>query len=283
MLGSLRRMRIGGAVAIVAAVFTTAAVGVADRAGVSGQCSRATAVKLAVQHAYGEPFGHPQLGFICGHFTGTGSTAMAAIYHSGTCLPFQGFSVFHVVGGVWKQVLPLTDFGVESIKAAGSNIRETVPVFRKGDFRCNPSGGERFRIWHWNGRRLVPGPWAPSPLVHVESFYSADRKLWCRLGSRQAYCGKRLLTDADGPRSFSALMNSAGDVTLCDVSPQTHTNACVQNDDPNAVVLRVGQRNELYGFRCTSDANGITCTVLAGAGKGKGFQINANGPTRVGP
>jgi hypothetical protein len=127
--------------------------------GISGSCSRATAVKLAVKYAYGEPIGHPLLGFICGQFTGARSTAMAAIYHSGTCLPFQGFAVFRRVAGVWKQMLPLTDFGVLSIKAVGSDIKETVPVFNPGDFRCNPSGGERSRLWHWNGKRLVAGPW----------------------------------------------------------------------------------------------------------------------------
>jgi NHL repeat-containing protein len=126
---------------------------------VTGSCTRATAVKLAIKHAYGEPLGHPALGFICGRFTGPGSTAMAGIYHSGTCLPFQGFAVFHLVGGGWKEVLPLTDFGVLSIKAVGNDIKETAPVFRPGDFRCNPSGGERSRIWHWNGSRMVAGAW----------------------------------------------------------------------------------------------------------------------------
>ncbi len=119
--------------------------------GISGACNRATAVKLAVKHAYGEPFGHPQLAFICGHFTGTGSTAMAAIYHSGTCLPSQGFAVFHRVGGVWKQVLPLTDFGALSIKAVANDIKETAPVFKPGDPRCIPSGGDHSRVWRWNG------------------------------------------------------------------------------------------------------------------------------------
>jgi hypothetical protein len=128
--------------------------------GITGSCSRATAVKLAIKHAYGEPFGRPLLGFICGQFTGPRSKAMAAIYHSGTCLPFQGWAVFHVVGGVWKDVMPLTDFGVLSIKAVGSDIKETVPVFRNGDGRCNPTGGEHSRIWHWNGRRMVAGPWS---------------------------------------------------------------------------------------------------------------------------
>ena len=38
---------------------------------------------------------------------------------------------------------------------------------------------------------------------------------------------------------------------------------------------------ERDGLRCVSAANGITCTLLAGAGKGKGFRINAEGVVEV--
>jgi hypothetical protein len=144
------------------AVTVTGAAGTrgATAGGVTGSCNKATALKLAVKHDYGEPFGHPIISFICGPFTGPGSIAMAGLYHSGTCLPWQGFAVFHRVAGVWKQVMPLTDFGVLKITRVGSAIKETSPVFNAGDFRCNPSGGEHSRTWHWNGKRLVAGAWS---------------------------------------------------------------------------------------------------------------------------
>ena len=49
-----------------------------------------------------------------------------------------------------------------------------------------------------------------------------------------------------------------------------------------APVLRYGQNDALYGFSCASKQQGITCTVIAGAGKGKGFLINTSGVTKVG-
>ena len=45
------------------------------------------------------------------------------------------------------------------LTAAGSDIRETVSIYRAGDPRCCPSGGKKARIWRWNGTRLVAGPW----------------------------------------------------------------------------------------------------------------------------
>jgi hypothetical protein len=71
----------------------------------------------------------------------------------------------------------------------------------------------------------------------------------------------------------------SGAVTVCN---GTSPGDCLQNWDDHATVLRYGQRSDLYGYRCASEKNGITCTVIAGAGKGKGFLINAAGVTKVG-
>ena len=58
---------------------------------------------------------------------------------------------------------------------------------------------------------------------------------------------------------------------------------CLQNWDDSAAVLAVGREVQYNGFRCTSVAQGITCTVVSGAGAGKGFEITPAGDvTRVG-
>ncbi len=90
-----------------------------------------------------------------------------------------------------------------------------------------------------------------------------------------------------GPGCGGARVNTAGHVSICSVpqleySPGAHVpNTCFQNwAEP--VVLGDGQQTELDGFRCSSATNGITCTVVAGAGKGKGFRVNADEAVEVG-
>ena len=252
-----------------------------NSSAISGSCSHQTAVKLAVKYAYGEPIGHPLLGFICGQFTGAGSTAMAAVYHSGTCLPFQGFAVFRRVAGVWNRVLPLTDFGVLSIKPVGSDIKETAPVYNPGDPRCNPSGGTRSRIWHWNGQRLVAGAWSR---FNYASFLSPDKKIWCLFNSDGAFCS----TPAPGntiPANYSARMSTSGQVQICSWAPgQDLRTVCqAQQWDYHAPVLKPGYVNLVYRYRCTSTATSVTCTVNSGAGKGNGFRITPSSVTKLGP
>lgn len=57
---------------------------------------------------------------------------------------------------------------------------------------------------------------------------------------------------------------------------------CFQNWNKNAPILRYGQSDLYDGIRCTSTPNGITCTVVAGTGKGKGFRINKDEAVEVG-
>jgi hypothetical protein len=51
---------------------------------------------------------------------------------------------------------------------------------------------------------------------------------------------------------------------------------------PSGPILASGQRTEAHGFACTSATHGITCTVVAGPGKGKGFRISTNEAVEVG-
>jgi hypothetical protein len=112
--------------------------------------------------------------------------------------------------------------------------------------------------------------------MHVEQFLSADRRIWCELsntpGIDKAWCG------VQGPPEHSGAVHPNGTVTICN-GPASGD--CMQNWNPDAPVLKAGQPDELYGYRCSAQANAITCTVLAGAGKGKGFKITTAGAAKI--
>jgi hypothetical protein len=133
----------------------------AGPAGAAG-CSKATALQLAKRFNLGDlALRDPVAQVLCGSFTGPGSKAMVASFRQGTCLPIQSWAVFRFTGGAWQLVM--TRAAAATLAAVGSDIRETTPVFRKGDRPCFPSGGTRARIWHWNGTRFITvGAQAPS-------------------------------------------------------------------------------------------------------------------------
>jgi hypothetical protein len=55
----------------------------------------------------------------------------------------------------------------------------------------------------------------------------------------------------------------------------------LQNWDESATVLKAGQVDVMYQYRCQAAATAITCTVDTGAGKGKGFTISQTGVTPI--
>jgi hypothetical protein len=253
---------------------------------VSGPCSRAVANRLLKQLHLGPnwPEPNPAAQVLCGAFTGPRSRAMAVTFRLGICMPTLGWGVFRLTAGKWKLVM--TQNGYSTLAAVGTDIRETAPIYRQGDGRCFPSGGTRARVWHWNGTRLVAGPWKVTSTgpktVHLDTFNSPDRKVGCSVTSLpdMVWCS----TNPPGSHLHYADLHRNGAVRLCDASP---TDTCLQNAITHATVLRVGQQNERRGFRCISEQKGITCTVIAGTGKGKGkgkgFLINSAGVKRVGP
>jgi len=169
----------------------------------------------------------------------------------------------------------MTQNGYSTLAAVGADIRETAPIYRPGDRRCFPSGGTHDRIWHWNGSRFVHSAWTVAKTVHIAQFLSPDHKIWCSIEDSpqvDAWCA----TMAPVRR---AIVRRSGDVTICN---RTAADPCLQNWNSAAPVLRYGQNDALYGFSCASKQQGITCTVIAGAGKGKGFLINTSGVTKVG-
>jgi hypothetical protein len=132
----------------------------------------------------------------------------------------------------------------------------------------------------------VTAPTGPLGARHLKNFLSPDRKVWCGMGS-QTFCGAGLAGFRETFPISLATLSSNGKVTICfDAQPPPTGHAgdsCLENWDENARVLHVGQENYVDGVLCKSETNGITCTLTAGAGQGKGFFINSTSVKRVGP
>jgi hypothetical protein len=138
-----------------------------------------------------------------------------------------------------------------------------------------------------SGKLYTYQPAAGSSVV-LASFLSPDKKIWCTFsnipGSRNAYCGTGNQTSGQEVPEHAAQLSSTGQLTLCDWAPgQDPRNACVQNWDQNAPVLKAGYIDLIYQYRCTSTASSVTCTVNSGSGKGIGFKITPTGVTKVSP
>jgi hypothetical protein len=121
--------------------------------------------------------------------------------------------------------------------------------------------------------------------VHLSDFLSPDRKIWCVLndspGVREAAC----FYDANrftGGQEYSAYLRPNGQLDTCAWQPtQGGLAACVQNWDPSAPVLKSGQVDVIYQYRCQATQTAITCMVDTGKGKGKGFTITDTGATPI--
>jgi len=214
----------------------------------------------------------PVYAVLCGAFTGPGSQAMAvSLATGGTSVPFGGWAVFRRSGGGWQLVMQQPNGA--RISAAGSGIRETVGISRPGDPRCCPSGGERSRVWRWNGSRLVAGEWTQesSRQPQRRAFYSPSRNLFCDIAPSGVTC-----TSRTPPHVVS--MGLDAKLTIC------RGVGCIGNPgetdpQPTPTLLAYGRQITVGGFRCLSLETGVRCTVIQ---TGKGFQINRDGVSRIG-
>ena len=240
---------------------TIAAFGLAapSASAVGGPCSKSTANRVARALDYGDPTnaGGRVGEVLCGAFLGPGSRAMVITEAIPSCGANVGWAVLRKRAGHWRMVKRVRHGAF--LKAEGSDIREEIGIVRGLDPHCFPSA-YKSRLWRWNGRRLVAGAWVVRP--SGSNFLSPDRQMWCYMSSESAACTTR-------DNQHRAVLAPDGRLTLC-------SKDCIQNWDTQAPVLLAGQTVELGGFRCTSDARGITCTVAA---TGKGFTINATGVT----
>jgi hypothetical protein len=119
--------------------------------------------------------------------------------------------------------------------------------------------------------------------LHLSSFLSPDKKVWCDIGASAASCGT-----SPEPPTRSGEVKTDGQVTICTVSQLEYPDGahvpagCYQNWDTSLPILRYGQETEFEGFRCTSATNGITCVTVAGARAGKGFRVSGTEAVEVG-
>jgi hypothetical protein len=134
------------------------------------------------------------------------------------------------------------------------------------------------------GKLYIYTPVAGSPL-HLSSFLSPDRKIWCVLGDSPgdmyATCGGPQPANSLQVPQHSAHLQPNGQLTTCTSLPSQTVGNCVQNWDPSATVLKAGRVDTIYQYRCQAAAPAVTCTVDTGAAKGKGFTISQTGVTRI--
>lgn len=165
-------------------------------------------------------------------------------------------------------------------------IRVTVPR------PANYPGGCLQRSHRYIGL-MAPGsgepvgvPGSSNGTLHLTNFMSPDRKVWCQIESFGAGCGTE-----PKPPTHSAELKPDGKVSLCSVLQTEYPEGskvpltCFQNwplPSDHVPVLKIGKTTEDSGFRCTSSAKGITCTDVAGAGKGHGFRVNKDEAVELG-
>jgi hypothetical protein len=137
---------------------------------------------------------------------------------------------------------------------------------------------------HTRGNQYYYSAVAGSPL-HLSEFLSPDRKIWCVLGDRPGVREADCFYDANrftGGQEYSATLHADGQLVTCAWQPsQSGVDACVQNWDPSAPVLKSGRVDVIYEYRCHATSTAITCTVDTGKGKGKGFTITDTGVTPI--
>jgi hypothetical protein len=261
----------------LAAGHVVASAGARGTSTVSADCSEATARQVVEQHPNVNIFAleDPVRQVLCGPFTGEGSNAMAVTIGAPTCWPIQNWAVFSFTAGDWQLVLNKPAYLVPPLVAVGSDIRETAAVRRGDDTRCLPKGGTHARIWHWDGTRLVAGPWKQVTKAEpfTRTFYSPSKNVTCSLGDESDYVGV-ICTSFRAPQRVK--MAVSGRLKIC------HGLRCLGcGCAPEGVPkLAYGRQITVGRFRCLSRRSGVRCTVIS---LGKGFLINRDRIKRVGP
>jgi len=149
----------------------------------------------------------------------------------------------------------------------------------------SPQADQHLCLERLHGTQYAYAPVAGSPL-HVTEFLSPDRTIWCLFsngpGSRQAYCGYNDSL-SDPSQEYAATLDPSGQLFTCAWQRgQNPLASCVQNWNKSATVLRSGQVDAIYQYRCTAvTRTTVTCKVATGTGKGKGFTISATGVTPI--
>jgi hypothetical protein len=240
----------------------------------SGDCSKAAGLE-AVQrlHLNDTEVTDPVFRVLCGSFTGPGSLTMVVSLIGPGSSGMLDWVVFRWAGDEWQLLMKRHQSAV--LTAAGSDIRETVSIFRDGDSRCCPSGGTKARIWHWNGTGFTASPWkqATRGAPVAKLFYSPSRNIDCWMGDDSQFRGVGCQS-ARPPQRVN--LGADGRLKIC---RGTRCLGC-GCDPPDRFGLAYGRQVTVGRFRCLSLRSGMRCTVIR---SGKGFLIHSAGVRRVGP
>jgi hypothetical protein len=241
----------------------------------TADCSEAAATEIVLRLQLNDPEVAAPVGrLLCGSFTGPGSQTMVASLWGPGNSGWIHWVVFRWVGDAWQFVMKQP--AAASITAAGSDIRQTLPIYRPQDSRCCPTGGTKTRIWHWDGSRFVAGPWTQvtgEPLR--TTFRSPSRNIECSMSDDRTL---RSVRCQSGRSPQSVTMGADGQLRIC------RGVRCVWCgcDENEAAAPRLGYGRQMVvgRFRCLSQRSGVTCTVVR---SGRGFSIDSTRVRRVAP
>ena len=238
----------------------------------SANCSNDAAREAVARYGLGDPgVADPVVKVLCGSFTGPGSETMVASLAGPGSAGMLDWVVFRWSGTAWE--LLLRQHRAASLTAAGSDIRETVEIFRSGDPRCCPSGGTKSRLWHWNGTQLVPSAWKVE-VTHSEFFspLKPRRNLRCGMDDSSRFHGVVCQTTRPARK---VTLTPNGVVKVC-----RGFSGCVgcSCDERHVPTLGFGKQVTVGRFRCVSLRTGVSCTVIS---SGSGFLFNTGGVKNV--
>ena len=245
----------------------------------SGDCSRAAARQAVADSHLDDPnVTDPIFKVLCGAFMGSGSQTMAATLFGPGNIGLIGWVVFSWSGTAWTFVM--IQHGAAELIAAGSDIRETVHIFRPTDPRCCPSGGTKSRLWHWNGTRFIAGAWKgpkTGPLTSADFFSPLPDGIACSMtdargASKPTVFCQSSIPHGDTSKGHSAKLSLSGRFTTCGLR-------CIGDPGEGTPTLAFGKQKTVGRFRCFSPRTGMKCIVIRSR---KGFLFNADGATRVG-
>jgi hypothetical protein len=109
----------------------------------TADCSIATATEIVLRLHLNDPevAANPVARVLCGSFTGPGSPNDGRVTPGTREQRLINWVVFRWIGDAWQFVMKQP--AAASITAAGSDIRQTLPVYRPSDSRCCPTGGTK--------------------------------------------------------------------------------------------------------------------------------------------